>query len=150
MDEATLKTDSTCRLSKSKAQRRFVETNTLIVRFTSEWDARRTFFKSYNLKNYHERVSISQSMTKDDQATERELLQKRYEMIIIDAITREKINNCLQLFRNGIEVTFLKWLQIEVCLLNVQSIFSLQEQLKLVNFLFVHRLDLVVVAKTWL
>ena len=107
MDETTPKIDSTSRLGKAKGD--IPKPLALVVRFTSEWDARKCLFKSYRLKHYHERVFISQLLNKDDQATKQKLFQKRYEMINTDRIHREKIKiKGLKLFRNGTEISFQK------------------------------------------
>ena len=72
MEETSLKIDSTRRLGKPKGD--MSRPRPLLVRFASEWDARKCLSKSYKLKNYHERVFISQSLSKDDQATKQKLL----------------------------------------------------------------------------
>ena len=147
-DGTTLKIDSDRTLGKSKDD--MSRTRLLFVLFTSEWDARKCLSKSYKVKNYHERVFISKSLNKDDQAAKRKL-QKRYEMINTDRIPRKEIKiKGLKHFRNGTEDTLQKWLQIEVCLLNVQSKISLQQRLKLLNFSSVQLLDLISVTETWL
>ena len=76
MDEKTLKIESTRRLGQPKAD--MSRPRPLLIRFATEWDARKCLSKSYRLKNYHERIFISQSLNKEDQATKRKLLQKRY------------------------------------------------------------------------
>ena len=60
----------------------------LLIRFASEWVARKCLSKNYRLKNYHERIFISQSLSKEDQATKRKLLQKRYERINSHGVPR--------------------------------------------------------------
>ena len=67
MDETTLKIYSNRTLGKPKGD--MSRTRPLFVRFTSEWDARKCLSKSYKVKNYQERVFISKSLKKDDQAT---------------------------------------------------------------------------------
>ena len=106
MDEKTLKIESTRRLGQPKAD--MSRPRPLLIRFATEWDARKCLSKSYRLKNY-ERIFISQSLKKEDQATKRKLLQKRYEMINSDGVPRDEIKvNGLKLFRNGAEVIFQK------------------------------------------
>ena len=84
-------------------------TRLCFVRYTSEWDIRKCLSKFYKLKRYHERVSISQSLIKYDEATKRNLLQKRYEIINTVGMPWEEIKGKgLKLFKNGTEVTFEK------------------------------------------
>ena len=74
-------------------------------------------------------------------------MQKRYEIIKTDGVPRDEIKvKGLKLFRNGTEVTF----RMKVCLLYAQSVISLQQWLKLLNFLRFHSPDLVFVTETWL
>ena len=48
----------------------------LFVRFTSEWDARKSLSKAYKLKSYPVPLYISKSLKKEDQATRRKLFEK--------------------------------------------------------------------------
>ena len=101
MDETTLKVDSNRELEKPKGN--MSRPRPLTVRFTSERDARKRLPTSYKLKNYHERVFISKSLNKIDQATKQKFFQKRYEMINTDRITRVEIKTKgLKFLRSGI------------------------------------------------
>ena len=91
MVETSLEIDSNSRFEKPKGD--MSKTRYLLVGFTSEWIVETIFTKFYMLKRYQERVSISQSLNKDDQATKRRLLQKRYELIKTDKRPKEEIKS---------------------------------------------------------
>ena len=65
MEEASLNIDSTRRLGKPKGDTS--RPRPLLVRFTSEWDARKCLYKSYKLQSFHERVFLSQRLNNEDQ-----------------------------------------------------------------------------------
>ena len=80
----------------------------LLVRFSSEWDVRKCLSRAYKLKNYPSKIFISKSLSKDDQATKRKLLEKRYQLIS-EGVPREELRiRGLKLLRNGDEVEFQK------------------------------------------
>ena len=53
----------------------------LLVSLTSEWDARKSLLRTYKLKSYPVPLYFSKSLNKEDKATRRRLLEKRYQMI---------------------------------------------------------------------
>ena len=77
----------------------------LLVRFTSERDARKSLSKAYKLKSYPVQLYFSKSLNKEDQATRRKLLEKRYQMINNENVPKEELRiKGLKLMRNGVEV----------------------------------------------
>ena len=63
----------------------------LLVRFTSEWDARKSLSKAYKLEPYPVPLHFSKSPNKEVQATRHELFRKRYQMIHNENVPKEKL-----------------------------------------------------------
>ena len=101
--EPTLSIEATRRLGRP--QRDSNRPRPLLIRFTSEWDARKCLSKGYKLKTYNAPVYISKSLNKEEQATRRKLLEKRYQMINVEKVPKEELRiRGLKLLRNGAEV----------------------------------------------
>ena len=101
--EPMLSIETTRRLGRP--QRDSKRPRPLLVRFTSEWDARKSLSKAYKLKSYPVQLYFSKSLNKEDQATRRKLLEKRYQMINNENVPKEELRiKGLKLMRNGVEV----------------------------------------------
>ena len=77
----------------------------LLVRLSSEWNARKCLAKSYKLKNFKEKIFISKSLNQEEQILKRKIFKKRYDMINNEKVPRDELKiRGLTLERNGIKI----------------------------------------------
>ena len=106
LDNSNFNIENTRRLGQYKKES--TGPRPLLVRFSSEWNVRKCLSRAYKLKNFPSKIFISNSLSKDDQATKRKLLEKRYQLIS-EGVPREELRiRELKLLRNGDEVEFPK------------------------------------------
>ena len=91
------------RLGKANPQQR--RPRPLLVRLSSEWNARKCLAKSYKLKNFKEKIFISKSLNQEEQILKRKIFKKRYDMINNEKVPRDELKiRGLTLERNGIKI----------------------------------------------
>ena len=77
---------------------------TLIVKFSNEWTARKCLTKGYKLRNFDYPVLINKSQSKEEVILEKSVLKKRWELMQNGTPKAEvKIKN-LKLFHNNVEI----------------------------------------------
>ena len=92
-----------------RPQRDLKRPRPLLVCFTSESDPGKSLSRAYKLKSYPVPLFFSKSLNKEDQATRRKLLEKRYPKINNENVPRGKLRSKgFKLVRNGIGANLQK------------------------------------------